>query len=139
MERIRTIARGMADAYVRLFRTTGVLAAGAAAVILVSIIVVTPLWFVATRFSTVFTVVSLGAIVLTTAGFLVHRLATRSEARVAFFGLAKKTLLFAGGLILIYIIVLLFSLGMFVAAVPLTLVFVVAFGLLLYDKKSTRR
>ena len=136
---IRTYAAGIAKGYLRLARSAGAILMALLVVAGISVVVVTPLWFFATRHTPLYTIVSICGLAAAALAPLVIRLAKEPSRLKGFFRRTARVLIYlilAGSL---YIIVLLYAWGNFAIAVPLTLVHVAVTGLILYGKRSRKK
>ncbi len=132
-------ASRIALGYIRILRSTGIVIAGASAIALVSIVIVTPLWFLATQHTSIYTIAFLSSILIAGLGFTVYRLASDRRARVRFLRRVVQVAGLSVVLALLYLTVYLYSHAVFAAAIPLTIVFIAVVGLLLYGKNTSRR
>lgn len=136
---IRTYAAGIGKGYLRLARSAGAILIALLVVAGISVVVVTPLWFFATRHTAVYTVVSicgLAGAALTSPVIRMLKEPSRLKSFLRRTSLVFIYLTLAG---LLYIIVLLYAWGSFAIAVPLTLVHVAVTGLILYGKRSRKK
>ncbi|MBN1686450.1 MAG: hypothetical protein JW852_07330 [Spirochaetales bacterium] len=133
--RIRVYATGIARGYVLAAKSAGALALALLAVALISAAVVTPLWFIATRYTTLYTVISIcvlaGAVLVP---FLI-RVVKDAEKRRLFIRRCVVCLVFLVLVVFLYFIALLFAGGSYAAAVPLLILFIAITGLILHGKR----
>ena len=134
---IRSYAVGIGKGYQVLLKSAGIIIGGILTIMGLSIVIVTPLWLLATRYTTAYSILILGGLLSAGLGITIYRICTQAERRKRFFiGLAKSAL-FIAGVGLLYLIVILFSWRIYAAAVPLSAVFFVLTGLFLYGKKPS--
>ena len=136
---IRTYAAGIAKGYLRLARSAGAILIALFVVAGISVVVVTPLWFFATRHTPLYTIVSICGLAAAALTPLVIRLVKEPSRLKGFFRRAARVLIYLILAGLLYIIVLLYAWGNFAIAVPLTLVHVAGTGLILYGKRSRKK
>ena len=133
LSNVLDISRG----YARLFRASGALVTAAAVIVLLSLVIVTPLWFLATRFTAVYTslcLIGAGAVVV---GYTIRRLATDPSLRKR---AVRRIVKGAGALValaLVYGTILLYSYGFYAAAIPISVVLAAVIGILLHGKKNS--
>ena len=131
---IRTYAIGIGRGYKTFLQSAIAAAGGLAVVVGLSAIIVTPLWLLATKHTTAYTALALGGIAGAWLYFTVYRICTQEERRKRFLRRILKTAIFAGGVALFYVVFLLYSRGIYAAAVPLSICLVALVGLLLHGK-----
>ena len=135
----RIYAAGIVKGYLRLAKSIGAVLTAILAVAGISLLIVTPLWFVATRYTSVYTTVSiigLAAAVLTP---LIVRLSKDAQKRKRFFLRGLRMLIYLGLAGFLYLIVLLYAWGNFPAAIPLTVVHAGLTGLILYGRRNKKK
>ena len=143
----RRILRRMAQGYLSTARSAIVLVAALAALLAGSAAIVFPLWFVATRYTQVFTILAL----CLCAGVILYLLAQRVRRDLADRPGGAPTPLLAIGhlawrlLRLVLLIALavavisLYSLRLYAAAIPATVVYIITLGYVAFGRSSTSR
>lgn len=134
--RIRLCTTGIVKGYSRAARSAAGLILAVLAVALISAVIVTPLWFVATQYTTLYTVVSIcGLTAAVLVPFLI-RLVRNAERRGLFIRRLMRLAIFLLLIVSLYFIALLYAAGSYAVAVPLTALFLALTGLILYGKRS---
>ncbi len=136
---IRSYAEGIAKGYFRLARSIGAILIALLAVAGISVLIVTPLWFFATRHTAVYTAVSICGLAAAVLVPLVIRLSKDPSRRKRFFRRVARVMIYLALAGLLYFIVLLYAWGSFAIAVPLTIVHAVVTGLILYGSRSRKK
>jgi uncharacterized membrane protein len=136
---IRVYAEGIAKGYLRLVKSIGAVLSAILLVAGLSLLIVTPLWFFATKHTTAYTVVSICGLAVAALTPLVFRLIKEPQLRKRFFLRIARAAIYLCLAGLLYLVVLFYVWGNFAAAVPLTVVHVTATGLVLYGKRSGKK
>ena len=133
---LRSYAHGIALGYIRILKSSAFLLTGVLAIAVVSILIVTPLWFLATQHTTAYTISFVGAIAAAGLGLVAYRLATDRSYRARSLRRITRAIGFLLALFLLYLTVYLYSREVLAAAVPLSVVLAAAIGLLLHGKSK---
>ncbi|MBT3275149.1 MAG: hypothetical protein HN368_18485 [Spirochaetales bacterium] len=137
MAGFRNIAKSISKGYLRAIKSLVKLVIGAAAISVLGAVIVAPLWYLATRHPDVYSILILVGAGGTLLAFLVYRGITDRSRRNHYLRILRKVLIFLPAAAVFYIIALLYSWGMLAAAVPLSAVYVIALGFVLYGKKKS--
>ena len=137
------MARGYRSIVLKFVIFCGIVAAIAG----ISFIIVFPLWYLATNYNRFYAFLVLAILILAIALWLAKKIwnAWRSAGdRVTFlkeiiFQPLKKIARLAIGIALLYCTVLLFTNGIYAAAIPAAVVYILGFGYLVYAKKQKER
>jgi hypothetical protein len=136
---IKSYANGIFKGYVRVVKSTGSVLFALLIVAGLSGAIVTPLWFLATRYTGVYTVIALCGLGVAVAAPIAVRLARDPAKRKAFYRRLARILLFILLAGFLYFLVLLFAGGKFLPAIPLSVVYVTVTGLVLYGKRIGKK
>ena len=135
---IKSYATGILKGYLRVAKSAGSLLAALLIVACLSAVIVTPLWFLATSYTGVYTIVALCGLGVAIALPATVRLAKDPAGRKAFFrrvaGFSVFVLLAAS----LYFLVLLYAWERFVPVILLSIVYVAVTGLVLYGKRISK-
>ncbi len=137
-DRIARFTKGVVNGYLRVFKSAGALVLTLLAVGGVSAIIVTPLWLLATRHGELYTIISVCGLAVALLTPLVIRLIKDPARRRVFLGRLLRSLSFVVLAALLYFIVLLYAWNFYGAAVPLTIIFIVATGLIFHGKSIAK-
>lgn len=132
---IKSYASGILKGYLRVAKSTGSVLVALLIVAGLSAAIVTPLWFLATRYTSVYTIVALCGLGVAIALPTTVRVAKDPARRKAFFRRVARFsvfILLAGAL---YFLVLLYAWERFLPAILLSIVYVAVTGLVLYGKR----
>ena len=132
----RGAPRGIALGYIKILKTSAFVLTGAFAIAVVGVLIVTPLWYLATEHTRAYTIAFIGVVATAGLGLAVYRLATDRGSRKRLLRRIARTSGFLIALFLLYLTVFLYTRAVFAAAVPLTVVLVAAVGLLLHGKND---
>jgi hypothetical protein len=136
---IRSYTAGITRGYLRLAKAVGVMLASLLVIAGLSFAVVTPFWFLATRYTVLYTIIALSGIA---AAFLVPlslRLYRSHAARKRLIHKSVRFIIFIALVGLLYILVFMYARGRFAIAVPLTVIHIAVTGLMLYGQHRQKK
>ena len=131
---VKSYARGIVKGYTRIVKSAGAVLAVLFIVALISAAIATPLWFIATRATALYTTLSLCGLCAAIVTPVVIRFIKDPSKRSLY---ARRFVRFLTLVLLtvsLYFVFLLYAWGLWAAAVPATIVFIAASGLVLYGK-----
>lgn len=131
----KTYVRRIYKGYARLLKAAAVLLAGGVSILVLSLVIVAPLWFLATRFTVLYSLACLVVLAAALAIYMARRISSQSRKQLMR-RLARTSVAFAA-LALIYLTVVLYSARIYAAAVPLSILLAAGIGLLLHGRKHT--
>jgi len=144
MGNIKTLFYNISKGYSKFFRTAGFAVLIISICVLISLIIVYPLWYIAIHYTSVYTFLFFAAAGIFIAYMLIKRILNGITSNGSVFSFLKKDIVpalfrigtLAGFLILLYAIIILYAAALFWAAIPLTVMFLLAFGYVLYLKSG---
>jgi amino acid transporter len=136
---IKTSAVGIAKGYLQAVKSAASVVASLLLVAGISAVVVTPLWFLATRYTKAYTIVSVCGFCVVIVATVTVRLAKDKTKRKIFIRRVVRVFIFILFAALLYFIALLYAWGFYVYALPATIAYIAITGLVLYGKRFGKK
>lgn len=122
--------------YLHTARSVALITGTALGIGVLSVIIVVPLWFFATKFTLIYSITVAVGLIGSWLAVMAYRLIKRPEKRRDMITVIIRVTRGFLSAVMLYMIALFYARGIFIAAIPLTVVFIIAMSIIIYGKKA---